>query len=226
VSPGTAAAELRGVTKSYRRGSETVTPVRSADLLLAPGSLVALTGPSGSGKTTILNLLAGFDTADEGEVRVGDIELTKLAPGELDRMRSRYIGFVFQQFNLIPGLTAADNVGLALVPQGINRIDRARKASTQLKRLGLEGLEHRRPHQLSGGQQQRVAVARALVGEPGLLLADEPTAALDKENATSMLSVFRSLATDEGMAVLICTHDPRCLEVADHVVALDQACAR
>jgi len=212
--------------KSYRRGSETVTPIRGLDLLLPSGSLVALTGPSGSGKTTLLNLLAGFDTADEGEVVVGNIDLTLLAPSELDRMRSRYIGFVFQQFNLIPGLTAADNVGLALVPQGIKRVDRVRKAAAQLTRLGLEGLEHRRPHQLSGGQQQRVAVARALVGEPGLLLADEPTAALDKENATSMLGIFRSLATDGGMAVLISTHDPRCLEVADRIVALDQAWSR
>jgi putative ABC transport system ATP-binding protein len=217
------AAELKGVAKSYRRGADTVTPVSGLNLNIAASSLTALTGPSGSGKTTVLNLLAGFDSPDEGEVRVGDLCISTIPPRELDRVRSRYLGFVFQQFNLIPGLSARENVGLALLPQSVARREREGKADAQLSRLGLAGLEHRRPHQLSGGQQQRVAVARALVGAPGLLLADEPTAALDRGNASSMLALFRELVRENGIAVLICTHDPRCIDMADQVIDLAQA---
>lgn len=216
------AASLKQVTKSYARGSDKVTPVRDLSLELPAGSMTVLTGPSGSGKTTVLNLLAGFDVPDEGEVWLGDLEVGRTSPSNLDRLRSKHLGFIFQQFNLIQGLSARENVGLALVAGGVPGPERERRAAEQLNRFGLEGLEHRRPSHLSGGQQQRVGIARALVGKPGVVLADEPTAALDRENATSILKILRDLATQDGVAVLISTHDSRCLDVADQVIVLDQ----
>lgn len=212
---------MEGVTKTYRRGTETVTPLHDFDMSLEAGSVVSLTGPSGSGKSTLLNLLAGFDLPDAGRVMIGDLDLAATKAAELDRLRSSRVGFVFQSFNLVPGLTARENVELALLPGRTPRSERRQRTDAILARLGLEGMETRLPAQLSGGQQQRVGVARALVAEPIVLLADEPTAALDTDTAARMLADLRRLAAERGLAVLMSTHDPRCLDASDRVIALE-----
>ena len=217
----TRAASFVSVSKSYRRGTELVMPIKAMDFTIDAGELVALTGPSGSGKTTILNLLAGYDAPDSGDIWVGDINMADVNPKRLDRLRSSYIGFIFQQFNLVSGISAYENIGLALVPRRVPARERRARAETLLEQLGLAGLGNRKPSQLSGGQQQRIAVARALAGEPQLLLADEPTAALDRVTADKLLADLRSLTRSTGLAILMSTHDARCMDVADRIITLD-----
>lgn len=214
------ALHVSGLSKSYRRGQEQVTAFRDVALTLDAGEVVALTGPSGSGKTSLLNAIAGYDRPDGGRVMVGDFDLTQADDAELDAVRTSKIGFVFQQFNLLAGLTALENVEVALTRAPIPPRERTARAKRMLVSLGLEEHLGRRPALLSGGQQQRVAIARAMVGQPCLLLGDEPTAALDRANATRLLDLLVSQARDAGAAVLISTHDPRCIERADRVVTM------
>jgi putative ABC transport system ATP-binding protein len=209
------------VTKSHRRGAEVVEALRDVSISLEAGTFAAVTGPSGSGKSTLLNLVAGFDRVDSGEIRVGDLEISSASETDLDRLRAGHLGFMFQLFHLIPGLTALENVELALVPAGVVPAERRSRARAQLERLGLAEHSARRPAQLSGGQQQRVALARALVGRPKLLLADEPTASLDRATADSALADLKALAAEEGLAILVSTHDSRCLAAADRVITLE-----
>jgi putative ABC transport system ATP-binding protein len=214
------AIEGRGLVKRYTRGAEIVTAVDHFGLTVARGETVALVGASGSGKSTILNLIAGFDRADEGSVQIEGFDVTAASSEALDAMRTRILGFVFQQFHLVSGLTACENVELALTTHKLSPSERTQRSLEALKRVGLAGMETRRPHELSGGQQQRVAIARAIVGGPNVILADEPTAALDAETAQGILDEFGRLSS-AGCAVLFSTHDPRCIARADRTIAIE-----
>lgn len=214
------ALTVEKVTKTHRRGADVVEALRDVSLSLQAGVFAAITGPSGSGKSTLLNVIAGFDRVDTGAIRIGDLDVSSAREADLDRLRSEHLGFVFQLFNLVPGLTALENVELALVPAGVRPAERRRRASDQLERLGLAPHSRRRPAELSGGQQQRVALARALVGRPKLLLADEPTASLDRVTAGEALAALRGFAIDDGLAILVSSHDHRCLDAADRVITL------
>jgi putative ABC transport system ATP-binding protein len=212
---------LRRVTKTYRRGVDVTTALADASLTLPAGAIVALTGPSGGGKSTLLSLVAGFSRPDSGEIRVGDFDVTAATPAQMDSMRTRLVGFVFQQFHLVQTLTALENVALGLCAAGVASQVRRKSARDVLLRLGLDAEAERRPAQLSGGQQQRVAIARALVGSPKVVLADEPTAALDARTAATLMDQLAALARDAGVLMLIATHDQRCMERADRVLVLE-----
>jgi len=214
------AVDLKHVSKTYRTGPIEVPALRGISLSIAPGEFVATAGPSGSGKTTLLNIIGGLDRADEGEVDVAGANLQLLSSGELARLRLHRIGFVFQTYNLLPVLTALENAEFTLLLQGVSsqvRQDRVRKL---FKDIGLGGLEDRRPSDLSGGQQQRVAVARAMVTEPSLILADEPTANLDSATAIALLDVMERLNRATGTTFVFSTHDPQVMERARRLIRL------
>jgi putative ABC transport system ATP-binding protein len=212
--------EIRGVSKSYGK----VQALRDVDLIISRGEMVSIVGPSGSGKSTLLQIAGTLDRPTSGTVRVAGHDVSRLSDSELSALRARYIGFVFQQFHLSPGSSALDNVADGLLYSGLSRRQRRDRAAAALDRVGLgHRLEHR-PHQLSGGQMQRVAVARAVAGEPPLLLADEPTGNLDSEAGTEVMALFRRLNT-AGITVVIITHDaevamacPRRVRVRDGLV--------
>ena len=207
-------AILRGVSKTYRRGSEEIHALQDVSLALEPGQLVAIVGPSGSGKSTLLNLLGCIDTPTRGELRIANQPTSSLSDRELARLRQSFIGFVFQQFFLMPTLTAEENV---LMPTLFSR--KRRDALALLRLVGLTGRARHRPGQLSGGEMQRVAIARALINEPRLLLADEPTGNLDTERAVEIFDVLRQIA-NAGTAVVIVTHNEDLARRADRVVRL------
>jgi putative ABC transport system ATP-binding protein len=209
-----------GLWKTFPQEPEPVHAVRGVDLEVAPGEFLAISGPSGSGKTTMLNLLGGLTRPTQGEVWVGGEELGALADRELSRIRLRKIGFVFQAFNLLPILSALENAEFPLLLKGVPREERRAKVLDLFARIGLEGLEDRRPGKLSGGQQQRVAVARAVVGEPAIVLADEPTANLDSANSEALLDVMERLNEEMGTTFLFSTHDQRVMERAHRLVRL------
>ena len=217
----TLAVQASGLVKTYSRGAERVVAVDDVGFAIEPGEVVALVGASGSGKSTLLNLIAGFDRPDVGTISIGGFEVTSASDKAMDEARTRTLGFIFQQFHLVAGLSALENVELALMRSDRDPASRKARARGALARLGLSGLEHRRPAQLSGGQQQRVAIARALVGSPKVILADEPTAALDEKTAKALLVELVSLAKADGAAVLLSTHDPRCIAHADRVLTLE-----
>ncbi|GAA3590784.1 ABC transporter ATP-binding protein [Nonomuraea rosea] len=212
--------EIRGVSKSYGK----VQALRDVDLIIGRGEMVSIVGPSGSGKSTLLQIAGTLDRPTSGTVRVAGHDVSRLSDSELSALRARYIGFVFQQFHLSPGSSALDNVADGLLYSGLSRRQRRDRAAAALDRVGLgHRLEHR-PHQLSGGQMQRVAVARAVAGEPPLLLADEPTGNLDSEAGTEVMALFRRLNA-AGITVVIITHDaevamacPRRVRVRDGLV--------
>jgi putative ABC transport system ATP-binding protein len=214
------AAELKGVTKTYRSGLIEVPALRGVSLRVLPGEFVATAGPSGSGKTTLLNIIGGLDRADGGEVWVAGQDLQSLSLGELARLRLNSIGFVFQTYNLLPVLTAFENAEFTLLLQGVTASKRRERVTKLFSEIGLEGLEHRRPAELSGGQQQRVAVARAMVTEPALILADEPTANLDSASAISLLDVMEHLNRVTGTTFIFSTHDPLVMERAHRLISL------
>ena len=214
--------ELRGVTKTFQSVSEAVTPIEQLDFDVAAGEFVVLMGPSGSGKTTLLHLLAGIDRPTAGSVRVAGEEVSALTPGELARWRTRAVGYVFQQYNLIPVLTAAENVEVPLLLLRLSRAERDRKIATALAAVGLTDRAHHLPRQLSGGQQQRVAIARAIVTDPTVVLADEPTGNLDRTAAGRTLELLRQLVDQFGKTLVMVTHDPIAARVADRVVQLDK----
>ncbi|KPK12319.1 MAG: macrolide ABC transporter ATP-binding protein [Acidithiobacillales bacterium SG8_45] len=198
---------LRKVCKTFGEGDLAVHALRDVDMEIGKGDFVCLSGPSGSGKTTLLNMVGGLDRPSSGEITVADQRVDQLDKGELAEMRLRNIGFIFQAYNLIPVLTARENVEFVMQLQGISADIRRQKSKEILEEVGLSGMEDRRPSELSGGQQQRVAVARALVSEPALILADEPTANLDSVTAENLMGLLRHLNDEHGITLVISTHD-------------------
>ena len=199
--------QLTGVTKHYTRGRKTVRALDGIDLDIEDGGRLVIQGPTGGGKSTLLQMLGGLDRPTSGSVRLGDRDLGSLSEAQLTKVRGEMIGFVFQSFNLIPTLNAQENVETALVPMGVGKQERARRAEQALASVGLgERLGHT-PAELSGGQQQRVAIARALVKEPRVLLADEPTGNLDEETRDDIMSLLEQLWRDRGLTFVMVTHD-------------------
>jgi putative ABC transport system ATP-binding protein len=213
---------LHGVEKSYRRGGETLRVLDGLDLEMDEGHFYALMGPSGSGKTTLLNLIGGLDQPDAGEVDVAGEDLGRLRGAGLSRWRADNVGFVFQSFNLIPVLTAVENVALPLSLAPLSRKRRRENAHYALELVGLADRAHHRPRQLSGGQEQRVAIARAIVTDPKVILADEPTGDLDRASADQVLELLVRLNRELSKTILMVTHDPRAAEYAESIVHLDK----
>ncbi len=222
--------ELSGISKSYRTG-DVVTPVLfDIDLQVSQGDYVALMGPSGSGKSTLMNLLGLLDRADSGHYRLDGQDVTDLSAAQHAEVRNRTIGFVFQSFNLLKRMTVLENVALPLLYAGQSRAAARKRAQEVLEQVGLATLEHRMPNQLSGGQQQRVAIARSLVNRPPLLLADEPTGNLDTKTTNEVLEVIGLLNREQGLTIVIVTHEPdvarhakRLVKLKDGVVVYDGA---
>lgn len=215
-----AMVELRGVTKSYRMGKVTVPALRGVDLDVGEGELVALAGPSGSGKSTLLNLCGLLDTPDSGSYRLAGQDTGRLDAREQALFRRTHLGFVFQGFNLVPVLTAFDNVEVPLLLGGASRRERGGRVREALAAVGLADLARRRPDELSGGQRQRVAIARALVTRPRLVLADEPTANLDGASASQVIDLMRDAGRALHTTFLVATHDERMARRCDRVVAV------
>ena len=211
--------DLRNVKKVYRTGAVEAPALRGIDFRIAGGEFTAVVGPSGSGKTTLLNLIGALDTATDGSLQVLGHDMARLSRRQRADVRLRSLGFVFQAYNLIPVLTAQENVEFVLELQGMGT-ERKARAREILAELGLEELAGRRPLELSGGQQQRVAVARAVASRPQLVLADEPTANLDGENAELLMNMMSGLRDEHGMTFLFSTHDPRVVAHARRVVTL------
>jgi putative ABC transport system ATP-binding protein len=213
---------LRNVTKTFPGHGEDVTPLKDLDLVVEEGRFLALMGPSGSGKTTLLHLLAGIDRPTGGEIHVDDVVVSDLSDRALARWRNRHVGFVFQQYNLVPVLTAWENVELPLLLTKLSREERRRKVEVALEAVGLTERASHLPRQLSGGQQQRVAVARAIVAGPTILLADEPTGNLDEKAADAVLGLLKALHERFGLTIVMVTHDPRAAAAADRTIQLDK----
>lgn len=209
------------VTKAFKNGAIDVPALRGVDLAIHRGDFLALVGPSGSGKTTLLNLVGALDRPTSGELEVLGQKLSTLDKGARARLRLASLGFVFQAYNLVPVLTAAENVEFVLELQGKGATERRERALTVLAELGLKDLAHRMPSELSGGQQQRVAVARAVASRPELVLADEPTANLDSVSAEQLMGLMRRLHEQNGMTFVFSTHDPRIVAHATRVVTLE-----
>ncbi|MCU0988057.1 MAG: ABC transporter ATP-binding protein [Xanthomonadales bacterium] len=206
--------------KTYRQGDAIIKALDHVTLEIDAGGFVCLSGPSGSGKTTLLNMVGGLDRLDSGEIAIDGQRVDLLGKGPLADLRLHHIGFVFQAFNLIPVLSARENVEFVMQVQGVPARVRRRKALDILREVGLAGMEDRRPAQLSGGQQQRVAVARAIVSQPKLVLADEPTANLDSVSATHLMELFRELNENHGVTFLISTHDERVMRHARRLIRM------
>jgi putative ABC transport system ATP-binding protein len=206
--------EVAAVRKVYRRDTQEIPVLAGIDLTVPEGEFVALRGPSGSGKTTLLNLIAGIDRPTSGTVRVAGTDLGTLSENALARWRSRHIGFIFQFYNLIPVLTAAENVELPLLLERLSRRERRERALLALKVVGLADRSQHYPRQLSGGQEQRVAIARAFVSDPKVLVADEPTGDLDAKSAEEILDLMGTLNRDFKKTIVMVTHDPRAADRA------------
>lgn len=214
--------QMSGVTKRYTRGGETLTVLDNLDLSVPEGDFVAMMGPSGSGKSTILNLVGGLDTADAGRIDVTGTTISDLSPGKLPDWRARHIGFVFQAFNLVPVLTAFENVMLPLALTPLSRGDQKKQAEFALDVVGLADRMHHRPSQLSGGQEQRVAIARAIVTDPRIVVADEPTGDLDASSARSIMGLLTRLNEELGKTLVMVTHDAHCAEYAARTLHLEK----
>lgn len=208
------------LTKVYRQDSVAVTALNEVDIDIPAGEFLALVGPSGSGKSTLLNLLGGLDRPSSGRLWVAEQELGTMTGRQLAALRLKRIGFVFQEYNLIPVLSAIENVEYVMLLQGVPDAERRQRALAILAEVGLTGLEDRRPGELSGGQQQRVAVARAIVAEPTLVLADEPTANLDSATGAALMDLMRQLNEEKGVTFVFSTHDPMVMERARRLVRL------
>jgi len=213
---------VQGVTKRYTRGGETLTVLDRLDLEMSEGRFYALMGPSGSGKTTLLNLIGGLDQPDSGELYVAGENLAELGGAELAHWRAANVGFVFQGFNLIPVLSAFENVELPLKLTPLSRSERRKHAEHALELVGLKDRMHHRPKQLSGGQEQRVAIARAVATDPKVILADEPTGDLDRKSADQVLELLARLNREFQKTILMVTHDPHAAERAGSIVHLDK----
>jgi putative ABC transport system ATP-binding protein len=214
--------EIHNVSKSYRRDSLEIPVLSNITLSIGEGDFIAFMGPSGSGKTTLLNLIAGIDKPTEGRIFVAGTDITELSETELAVWLSRNVGFIFQFYNLIPVLTAIENVELPLILTPLSKAERRAHAETALGVVGLADRMHHYPRQLSGGQEQRVAIARAIATDPAILVADEPTGDLDKVSAEEVLNLIERLNRELGKTILMVTHDPRAAERARSVRQLDK----
>ncbi len=213
---------LSHLAKRFTKGKETITIFDHLDLTIPRGDFVAVMGPSGSGKTTLLNLLGGIDHCDEGEIEIADKRIEALSEGQLAAWRAANVGFIFQFYNLMPMLSAAQNVELPLLLTKLKSKDRAARVKTALDVVGLADRAKHRPRELSGGQQQRVAIARAIVSDPNLLLCDEPTGDLDRTTADEILSILQLLNKDLGKTIVMVTHDPAAARYASRTLHLDK----
>jgi putative ABC transport system ATP-binding protein len=213
---------IRNVSRRYVRGVDDVHALENVSLALHANRFIAFMGPSGSGKSTLLNLVSGIDRPNQGDVFVAGQRLNDLTEDELARWRARHVGLIFQFFNLIPVLSALDNVALPLLLTHLDKAERLRRAETALRIVGLEHRLDHFPRTLSGGEQQRVAIARAIVTDPDLIVADEPTGDLDARNAEDILALLRQLKHDFGKTVVMVTHDPRALRFVDEAYHLDK----
>ena len=212
--------QTTGLRKQYQMGEVTVDALRGVDFVVPQGQFVAIMGPSGAGKSTLLHLMGGLDTPSDGDVELGGRRLAHLSDDEVTIVRRRQVGFIFQFFNLLPTLSAAENVALPLLIDGKRIEDYASRVDDLLAMVGLEGRRGHRPDQLSGGEQQRVAIARAFVTEPKIVLADEPTGNLDSTSGTTVLELLRRTCKELNTTVVMVTHDPRAASYADRVVFL------
>jgi putative ABC transport system ATP-binding protein len=221
-APAPALVSVSGVKKTFWRGSEAVTVLDGLSLEVPTGSFEALMGPSGSGKSTLLNLIAGLDRPTAGSIKVGGKDISAMSESQLANWRASTVGFIFQQFNLIPVLTAEQNVMLPLLLHKMSAAERKKRAQTALRIVGLEERREHFPRQLSGGQEQRVAIARALVSDPSLLIADEPTGNLDRESTESVLDLLQKLNKEFGKTIVMVTHDPHAADRASIIRRLDK----
>jgi putative ABC transport system ATP-binding protein len=213
---------LTNVTKTYRKGEHVVTPLADVSLTVEPSEFFVLVGPSGSGKTTLLNLIAGIDRPDRGSVRVGNFELATAKGSALSDWRAEHVGYVFQQANLVPVLTAYENVELPLHLFGYSAAERHARVAIALEAVGLADRATHLPKQLSGGQEQRVAIARAIVADPAILVADEPTGNLDHESAEGVLELLSRLHVERAKTIVMVTHDPRAARFGTRRMVLDK----
>ena len=213
---------IRNLTKLYRQGEIDVTALNNVSLDIAAAEFLALMGPSGSGKSTLLHIIAGVDRPTSGECLVQGVDVTKLNESQLADWRNQNVGFIFQTFNLIPVLTAAENVELPLLLTQLNRSQRRQQVATALELVGLSDRAHHLPRQLSGGQEQRVAIARALVTDPRLIVADEPTGNLDSHSAQEVLGVLQALRRDAGKTIILVTHDPKAAAFGTRQIHLEK----
>jgi putative ABC transport system ATP-binding protein len=218
----TALVEIAHLAKSYRRGRQVVPVLADVTLSIAAGDFLALMGPSGSGKSTLLNLIAGLDKPDRGVLRVAGLDITTLSEPELAAWRASHVGFIFQFYNLMPVLSALENVELPLLLTDLSRRERRERAAMTLQMVGLGDRMDHRPGELSGGQQQRVAIARAIVTDPTLIAADEPTGDLDRVSAAEILNLMQRLNRELGKTIVMVTHDAHAAQQARTVIELDK----
>lgn len=217
---GTAVIEAKGIYRTYNTDGLAVHALNGLDLVITSGEFTAIAGPSGSGKTTMLNIIGGIDRPCSGSITVAGKDLNAMNSRDLAELRLHKIGFIFQAYNLIPVLTAIENVEYILLLQGVGKTERRTKAAAILREVGLEKEMNRRPGDMSGGQQQRVAVARAMVSEPALILADEPTANLDQKTGSALLDLMKNLNRASGTTFLFSTHDSMVMKRADRLISL------
>jgi putative ABC transport system ATP-binding protein len=222
VSESSPLVLIRDLSKSYRRGDQEIPVLKNISLGVSQGDFLALMGPSGSGKTTLLNLIAGIDTPDDGILRVGGVDIASLSESELSVWRANNVGFIFQFYNLIPVLTAIENIQLPLLLTSLSRRIRREHALAALEVVGLLDRMDHYPAQLSGGQQQRIAIARALVTDPLIIVADEPTGDLDKDSAEEVLNLMEEFNQAFGKTIIMVTHDPRAAQKAGKILILDK----
>ncbi len=225
AAPGGRAAPLiriRQLTKTYQRGQQDIPVLLGIDLEVASGDFIALMGPSGSGKSTLLNLIAGIDQPTGGTIEIGGVDIATLSDGQLSDWRAANVGFIFQFYNLMPVLTAFDNVELPLLLTGLSTRDRRERVAQVLQMVQLSDRADHYPNELSGGQQQRVAIARALVTDPQLIVADEPTGDLDRATGQEVLNLLQQLVSDLGKTIVMVTHDPKAAACARRLVHLEK----
>ena len=222
IEPSNTLVEIRDLAKGYTRGGQFVPVLEGITLNIARGDFIALMGPSGSGKSTLLNLIAGIDKPDSGGLRVDGEDITVLSEGELADWRAANIGFIFQFYNLMPVLTAFENVELPLLLTNLSKSDRRERVNLTLALVGLSDRMEHYPNELSGGQQQRVAIARAIVTDPTILVCDEPTGDLDKQSASDVLRMLKQLNVEMGKTIIMVTHDAHAAEAAKHIVHLEK----
>ncbi|HMW57409.1 MULTISPECIES: ABC transporter ATP-binding protein [Candidatus Accumulibacter] len=222
IDPVPPLIRIRGLSKGYRRGGQVIPVLLDLDMDVAAGEFVALMGPSGSGKSTLLNLIAGIDKPSAGTIEIGGVDIAELGEGELADWRAANVGFVFQFYNLLPVLSAQDNVALPLLLTSLSSRERAERARVVLGLVGLSDRADHLPNELSGGQQQRVAIARALVSDPLLIVADEPTGDLDRVTGEEILGLLERLVVEMGKTIVMVTHDPKAAAHARRLVHLEK----